>query len=109
MTTAPAPAAAEQSRLPAVDADGLPRGHPAAGAPRARRVGAGMRIGEVAAQLGVSPRTLRYYEELGLLRPSSKTAGGARRYSEAEVERLLRIRDLQELLGFNLEEIRVVL
>jgi MerR family transcriptional regulator, repressor of the yfmOP operon len=68
-----------------------------------------VRIGEAAAQLGVSPRTLRYYEELGLLRPSSKTAGGARRYTDADVERMLRIRELQELLGFNLEEIRVVL
>ena len=68
-----------------------------------------MRIGQVAQRVGVSPRTLRYYEELELLRPSSKTAGGARRYEEADVERLLRIRELQELLGFNLEEIRVVL
>ncbi|HXQ58884.1 MAG TPA: MerR family transcriptional regulator [Acidimicrobiales bacterium] len=67
------------------------------------------RIGEVAERVGVSPRTLRYYEELGLLAPSDHSAGGARRYSEEDVARLLRIRELQELLGFDLGEIKVVL
>ena len=68
-----------------------------------------LRIGEVAARAGVSARTLRYYEELGLLPPSTKTPGGARRYDDADVARLLRIRELQELMGFNLEEIAVIL
>jgi DNA-binding transcriptional MerR regulator len=67
------------------------------------------RIGEVAERAGVSPRTLRYYEELGLLAPAEYSAGGARRYSEDDVARLLRIRELQELLGFDLGEIKVVL
>jgi len=67
------------------------------------------RIGEVAARAGVSVRTLRYYEELGLLAPSAHTAGGARRYAEEDVARLLRIRELQELLGFDLGEIGDVL
>ena len=67
------------------------------------------RIGEVAEQLGVSPRTLRYYEELGLLRPSHYSPGGSRRYVEADRERLLRIRELQAIMGFNLEEIREIL
>ncbi|HSS12027.1 MAG TPA: MerR family transcriptional regulator [Acidimicrobiales bacterium] len=69
----------------------------------------GLRIGEAAQLAGVSPRTLRYYQELGLLQPSGRTPGGARRYDKTDVERLCRIRELQELMGFNLEEIAVVL
>jgi MerR family transcriptional regulator, repressor of the yfmOP operon len=68
----------------------------------------GLRIGEAARLAGVSPRTLRYYQELGLLQPSGRTPGGARRYDKVDVERLCRIRELQELMGFNLEEIAVV-
>jgi DNA-binding transcriptional MerR regulator len=64
-----------------------------------------LRIGEAAQQAGVSNRTLRYYEELGLLRPARHSAGGARRYSQEDVARLRRIRELQELLGFDLGEI----
>ena len=66
------------------------------------------RIGEVAELAGVSTRTLRYYQELGLLTPSGTTAGGARRYSDADVARLQRIRHLRDLVGFNLTEIGVV-
>jgi DNA-binding transcriptional MerR regulator len=68
-----------------------------------------LRIGEVAERAGVSARTLRYYEELGLLSPSSKTTGGARRYGDEHVARLLRIRQLQELMGFDLNEIAAIL
>ena len=68
-----------------------------------------LRIGEAAKLAGVSTRTLRYYQELGLLTPSGTTAGGARRYSEADVARLHRIRHLQVLVGFDLNEIRTVL
>jgi MerR family transcriptional regulator, repressor of the yfmOP operon len=68
-----------------------------------------LRIGEAAAQAGMSTRTLRYYQELGLLTPSGTTAGGARRYSDADVARLHRIRHLRDLVGFNLTEIGVVL
>lgn len=64
-----------------------------------------LRISEAAAQAGTSTRTLRYYEELGLLRPSRYSVGGARRYTEEDVARLKRIRELQELLGFDLGEI----
>jgi MerR family transcriptional regulator, repressor of the yfmOP operon len=73
-----------------------------------RRAGAGMRIGEAAARAAVSPRTLRYYEELGLLSPSGRSPGGNRRYSEADVERVLRIRELKDLMGFDLDHIRAV-
>ena len=68
-----------------------------------------LRIGEAAATARVSPRTLRYYEELGLLAPAGRSAGGARRYDEDDVARLRRIRELQELLGFDLGEIGEVL
>jgi DNA-binding transcriptional MerR regulator len=68
--------------------------------------GAGeLRIGEAAARIGVSSRTLRYYEELGLLTPSGRTPGGARRYTDDDIARLEHIRELQELMGFNLDEI----
>jgi DNA-binding transcriptional MerR regulator len=63
----------------------------------------------VAARAGVSTRTLRYYEELGLLEPSGRTAGGERRYQAHDVLRLERIIELKGLLGMNLEEIRVLL
>ncbi|MBV9411570.1 MAG: MerR family transcriptional regulator [Acidimicrobiia bacterium] len=66
------------------------------------------RIGEVAKEAGVSTRTLRYYEELGLVSPSGHSPGGARRYSEIDLARVLRIRELQELVGFNLDEIKTI-
>lgn len=69
----------------------------------------GLRIGDVAARAGVSTRTLRYYEELGLLEPSGHTAGGERRYQAQDVVRLERIIELKSLLGMNLEEIRVLI
>jgi DNA-binding transcriptional MerR regulator len=77
-------------------------------------VGAGMNenarpIGEVAERVGVTTRTLRYYEEFGLVTPSVRSPGGSRRYTEADVARVLRIRELQAVMGFNLEEIRELL
>lgn len=64
------------------------------------------RIGQVASRLGVSERTIRYYDEIGLCHPSGHTPGGARRYTEADVAKLNRIRELQGVMGFNLEEIQ---
>ena len=66
-------------------------------------------IGQAATSAGVTPRTLRYYEELGLLRPSGHSVGGARRYAEADLARIGRIRELQQLMGFNLDEIAPIL
>jgi DNA-binding transcriptional MerR regulator len=66
-------------------------------------------IGQAAAAAGVTPRTLRYYEELGLLRPSGHSLGGARRYAEVDLARIARIRELQQLMGFNLDEIGQIL
>ncbi|MGH9116231.1 MAG: MerR family transcriptional regulator, partial [Acidimicrobiales bacterium] len=61
-------------------------------------------IGRAAARLGVSERTLRYYEEIGLLSPAGHTPGRIRRYSEADMARVERIRELRDLMGFNLDE-----
>jgi DNA-binding transcriptional MerR regulator len=68
-----------------------------------------VRIGEVARLCGVTTRTLRYWEEIGLLAPRGQRHGSERVYSGSEIERAQRIRELQVLLGFSLAEIRVVL
>jgi DNA-binding transcriptional MerR regulator len=65
-------------------------------------------IGEVAERTGLSLRTIRYYEEVGLVTPSGRTAGGFRLYAESDVARLLLIRRMKPL-GFPLEEMRDVL
>src|ERR1700723_2598455 len=67
------------------------------------------RIGAGAHQAGVTTRTLRYWEELGLLQPASRTDGGERLYGAGDVRRVTRIRDWQELLGFSLDEVKAVL
>ncbi|MBF6589562.1 MAG: MerR family transcriptional regulator [Ktedonobacterales bacterium] len=64
------------------------------------------RIEHVAQRTGLTKRTLRYYEEIGLLAPPTRTEGGYRLYSEADVQRLMRIKRLKDLLGFSLAEIR---
>jgi len=66
------------------------------------------RIGEIAKAAGVSTRTLRYYEELGLVSPAGHSPGGARRYSDADLARVRRVRELQQLVGFNLDEIKTI-
>ena len=63
-------------------------------------------IEQVATRTSMTKRTLRYYEEVGLLSPTGRTEGNYRRYSEADVERLERIKELRDLLGFSLTDIR---
>ncbi len=63
-----------------------------------------MRIGEFADCAGVTPRTIRYYESLGLLGPSEREGQGFRYYSEIELARLKKIDSLKQL-GLSLEEI----
>jgi DNA-binding transcriptional MerR regulator len=63
----------------------------------------------VAEQAGVSTRTLRYYQELGLLDPAGVSPGGSRRYSERDVARLRRILELRDVMGFDLERISAIL
>ena len=66
------------------------------------------RIGEVAAATGVTVRTLRHYDELGLLVPSGRTGSGYRLYSDADVRRLYRILALRRM-GFGLDDVAATL
>lgn len=65
-------------------------------------------IGELSKKAEVSKRTIRYYEELGLLSPSRMTSGGFRLYSPRDLKRLKIIKQFKEL-GFSLEEIKDIL
>lgn len=66
-------------------------------------------IEQVATRTGLTKRTLRYYEEVGILPPTDRTEGNYRRYSETDVQRLERIKELRDLLGFSLIDIRKLL
>ncbi|MAG35837.1 MAG: hypothetical protein CL878_06300 [Dehalococcoidia bacterium] len=66
-------------------------------------------IGEVADELGLTQRTLRYYESRGLLNPAGRLDGGFRLYSDADVYRLERILELKRLLGAPLSLIKEIL
>lgn len=65
-------------------------------------------IGEVAAAVGLSLRTIRHYEDVDLVPPSGRTSGGFRLYTDDDIERLRLVRDLKPL-GFTLDEMRRVL
>ncbi|WP_435286528.1 MerR family transcriptional regulator [Streptomyces bacillaris] len=67
-----------------------------------------MQIGEVAAQTELSLRTIRHYEETGLVIPSARSQGGFRLYTETDVARLMVIRRMKPL-GFTLEQMRDLL
>ncbi len=62
-----------------------------------------MKIGEVAERTGLSLRTIRHYDETGLVTPSARTTGGFRMYTELEVARLLVIKRMKPL-DYTLEE-----
>jgi DNA-binding transcriptional MerR regulator len=65
-----------------------------------------MRIGEVAELTGTTPRTIRYYEEIGLLGSASEREQGKHRcYTEADVERIREVVRLRDLLGLSLEQL----
>jgi DNA-binding transcriptional MerR regulator len=65
-----------------------------------------LRIGEVARLTGTTPRTIRYYEEIGLLPVAAEREPGAHRtYAEVDVERLQELLRLKDLLGVSLEEL----
>jgi DNA-binding transcriptional MerR regulator len=68
-----------------------------------------LQIGEAAERASLTQRTLRYYEEKGLLKPPSRMEGGFRLYSTEDVERLERIKELKDLLGFSLADIKEML
>ena len=64
-----------------------------------------MQIGDLASRAGVTPRTIRYYEEIGIIAPDERTAGGFRLYSENQLRRLNIVQGLK-MLGFDLDRIR---
>ena len=69
-----------------------------------------LRIGEVAELTGTTPRTIRYYEEIGLLPGArDRTQGQHRAYSEVDVERVREIIRLRDLLGLSLDQLGVLL
>jgi DNA-binding transcriptional MerR regulator len=73
-------------------------------------VTSGLRIGEVARRVGTTPRTIRYYEEIGLLPgEAGRESGRHRLYDEHEVERLRHALRLKELLGVTLDELKELL
>jgi DNA-binding transcriptional MerR regulator len=67
-----------------------------------------MQIGEVATRTELSLRTIRHYEETGLVVPSARSQGGFRLYTEADVRRLMVVRRMKPL-GFTLDEMRELL
>ena len=69
---------------------------------------ASMQIGEGAARTELSLRSLRHWEEVGLVRPSGRSDGGFRLYAESDVEKILVVRRMKPL-GFSIEEMRAVM
>lgn len=66
-------------------------------------------IGEAADRTSLTQRTLRYYEEKGLLNSPTRMDGGFRLYSVEDIDRLERIKELKDLLGFSLADIKEML
>ena len=64
-----------------------------------------LRIQEAAAEAGLTPRSVRYYEEMGLLRPAARSDGDYRLYDESDLDRLRFIKGLRDDAGFSLAEI----
>jgi DNA-binding transcriptional MerR regulator len=67
-----------------------------------------LRIGDVATMTGTTPRTIRYYEEIGLLETGARAAGKHRTYTEGDVERLRELLRLKQLLNVSLDELKVL-
>lgn len=68
-----------------------------------------LRIQEVASELGLTPRSIRYYEEVGLLRPAARSEGSYRLYDADDLDRLRFIKGLRDDAGFSLAEIGALL
>src|SRR5450759_843404 len=68
-----------------------------------------LRIQEVAAETGLTPRSIRYYEEFGLLQPAARSQGDYRLYDTSDLERLRFIRELRDDAGFSLADICLLL
>jgi MerR family transcriptional regulator, repressor of the yfmOP operon len=65
-----------------------------------------IRIGELAERTGVTPRTIRYYEEIGLLPGGERPKGSHRVYIDADVERVAELTRLRDLLNLSLDELK---
>jgi MerR family transcriptional regulator, repressor of the yfmOP operon len=68
-----------------------------------------LRIGEVAERTALTPRTIRYYEEIGLLPSFERRKGEHRLYDDADVERLQELKRLRDLLNLSLDELKQLL
>ncbi|MEE6451533.1 MerR family transcriptional regulator [Gottfriedia acidiceleris] len=64
------------------------------------------KIDEVAKECGLTKRSIRYYEEIGLISPPERSEGGFRLYSDLHIERLKKIMDVRDVLGFSLQEVQ---
>jgi DNA-binding transcriptional MerR regulator len=83
---------------------------PTPGQPAPETGAASLRIGDVARLVGTTPRTIRYYEEIGVLPEApARPSGQHRIYTQAEVERLREVMRLRDLLGVSLEELKTLL
>jgi MerR family transcriptional regulator, repressor of the yfmOP operon len=97
-----------RGRTPRADQPGSETGR--ADDPQTIPAAAPLRIGDVARLVGTTPRTIRYYEEIGLLPEApARPSGQHRTYTEAEVERLREVMRLKHLLGVTLEELKTLL
>ncbi len=65
-----------------------------------------IRIGELAERTGVTPRTIRYYEEIGLLPGGERRKGSHRLYIDTDVERVAELTRLRDLLNLSLDELK---
>ncbi|OKO92220.1 MerR family transcriptional regulator [Geobacillus proteiniphilus] len=64
------------------------------------------KIDDVARATGLTKRTIRYYEEIGLIKPPARSEGGTRLYTAEDIERLKNIVAAREVLGFSLQELQ---
>lgn len=66
-----------------------------------------LRIGDLAERTGTSAPTIRYYEQMGLLRPAARQAGGQRVYGREDIDRLTFIRRCRQF-GFSIEQVKTL-
>lgn len=64
------------------------------------------KIDEVAKECGLTKRSIRYYEEIGLISSPERSEGGFRLYSDLHIERLKKIMNVRDVLGFSLQEVQ---
>lgn len=67
------------------------------------------KIDDVAKECGVTKRSIRYYEEIGLVSPPERSEGGYRLYTQEHIDRIKKIVDARDVLGFSLQEIQQIL